>query len=397
MNKAGPATERVMSRMTPAILRFRSRFLKQLVLKQRAFKQWGAIREDLARYLLIAALVGACAAAFAYVAGWLSPGRLSADRIVDALEAHDGKHPGFRRAHAKGLCFSGTFDSNGQGGELSRASVFQPGRYPLIGRFSTGGGMPQAPDGRVVFHAVGLSFSLPHGELWRAALDDVPIFPVATPQAFFDFQRATAPDPATGKPDAARIAAYLAVHPETRAFNQWLKDNPVPSSFANGTYYSINAFRFTDAEGVQHFVRWSLVPEAAFEALDKSTLSTLDKNYLFGEVIGRIQQGPQRWHLLLSVAEPGDTIDNATVQWPASRRAIDAGTLTIDHASLEDDGACRDITFDPLVLPAGIGPSDDPLLSARSAAYSSSLTRRSGEPAQPSALAQEHAAGEKQQ
>ena len=123
-----------MSRFNPAILRLRSGFLKQR----------GAMRADLARYLLIAALVGTCAAAFATVAGWLSPARLSPGKIVDALEAHDGKHPGFRRAHAKGLCFSGYFDSNGQGGELSSASAFQPGRYAVIGRFSTGGGMPQA-------------------------------------------------------------------------------------------------------------------------------------------------------------------------------------------------------------------------------------------------------------
>jgi len=32
--------------------------------------------------------------------------------------------------------------------------------------------------------------------------------------------------------------------------------------------------------------------------------------------------------------------------------------------------------FDPLVLPAGIAPSDDPLLSARSAVHSQSFTRR---------------------
>jgi len=61
------------------------------------------------------------------VAGWLSPARLGPDKIVDALEAHDGKHPGFRRAHAKGLCFSGYFDSNGQGGALSKAWRLKPG------------------------------------------------------------------------------------------------------------------------------------------------------------------------------------------------------------------------------------------------------------------------------
>jgi catalase len=38
------------------------------------------------------------------------------------------------------------------------------------------------------------------------------------------------------------------------------------------------------------------------------------------------------------------------------------------------------------VLPAGILPSDDPLLSARSAVYSQSFTRREGEPKQPSAI-----------
>jgi catalase len=38
------------------------------------------------------------------------------------------------------------------------------------------------------------------------------------------------------------------------------------------------------------------------------------------------------------------------------------------------------------VLPSGIAPSDDPLLSARSAAYSESFTRREGETKSPSAV-----------
>jgi catalase len=46
----------------------------------------------------------------------------------------------------------------------------------------------------------------------------------------------------------------------------------------------------------------------------------------------------------------------------------------------------RDINFDPLVLPNGIAGSDDPLLSARSAAYSESFTRRESEHKDPSAV-----------
>jgi catalase len=60
--------------------------------------------------------------------------------------------------------------------------------------------------------------------------------------------------------------------------------------------------------------------------------------------------------------------------------------LTIDTIESEDTSPTRDITFDPLVLPDGIAGSDDPLLSARSAAYSQSFRRREGEPKTPSAV-----------
>ena len=67
-----------------------------------------------------------------------------------------------------------------------------------------------------------------------------------------------------------------------------------------------------------------------------------------------------------------------------SRDAIDAGTLAVAAIESEAAGNCRDMEFDPLVLPSGIEPSDDPMLSARSAAYSVSFTRRAGETKTPS-------------
>ena len=39
-------------------------------------------------------------------------------------------------------------------------------------------------------------------------------------------------------------------------------------------------------------------------------------------------------------------------------------------------GACRDINYDPLILPTGVDGSEDPLLAARSAVYSVSFNRR---------------------
>ena len=339
------------------------------------------------RLLAIGAVLLVLSAAFAMAAGWLPPHRLGPDAIIDALEAHDGRHPGFRRAHAKGLCIEGSFRSNGNGTLLSRAGIFARSDSPVIGRFSTGGGQPYAPDGRLAFRSLALSLTQANGEQWRMALDDTPIFPVATPQAFVDFQRATAPDPRTGKPDPTRTGTFLAEHPEIRAFLKWQQDTPLSSSFANETFYSINAFRFIDDAGKTWIVRWSFEPETSFEAIDKATLGARPANFLFDDVIARLAHDPLRWHLIVTIAEPGDPTSAATKVWPADRRRIDVGTLVIDRALAEEKGDCRNITFDPLILPSGIAPSDDPLLAARSGAYASSLARRDGEHGQPSALA----------
>jgi len=65
--------------------------------------------------------------------------------MIDGFEQVNG-YPGFRRKHAKGVCIAGHFDSNGQGMRLSKATVFQPGQVPVIGRFSLPGGQPYMPD-----------------------------------------------------------------------------------------------------------------------------------------------------------------------------------------------------------------------------------------------------------
>jgi catalase len=51
----------------------------------------------------------------------------------------------------------------------------------------------------------------------------------------------------------------------------------------------------------------------------------------------------------------------------------------VDKDSPQLSGDCRDINYDPLVLPSGIEGSDDPLLAARSAAYAASYMRRTSE------------------
>jgi catalase len=83
---------------------------------------------------------------------------------------------------------------------------------------------------------------------------------------------------------------------------------------------------------------------------------------------------------MLTVGTPSDPVHDATLPWPPDRRAIDAGTLTLTSIDSDRPGNARDINFDPLVLPDGIQPSGDPLLSVRSAVYGASYRKRLSEP-----------------
>jgi catalase len=339
----------------------------------------------LARLALIGVALAAVIGTFAYFGGWFTPNDLTPARFTDAFEHVDGVHSGFRRNHAKGVGVSGFFESNGNGVRLSEAGVFRPGRVPVIGRFSLGGGQPYVADRPDAVRGLGLQFSLPDGELWRTAMVNLPVFPVRMPEAFYELLIASKPDPATSKPDPAKINAFLARHPETVKALAVIKSQPVSSGFGNSTFHGLNAFRFINSAGDSVPVRWLMTPMQPFEAASTGS-APQGKNFLFDPVIAAIQRQPLQWRLIIIIGQPGDPTNDASIAWPADRQQVDVGTLTLDRVESDETSAARDINFDPLVLPAGIAPSDDPLLSARSAVYSQSFTRRAGETKQPSAI-----------
>jgi catalase len=340
----------------------------------------------LLRLTAIGALVAGIAGLFAYAGGWLTPHTLSPALMVDTFEQVNGRHSGFRRNHAKGVCVTGYFESNGHGLALSKASVFRPGRAPIVGRFAFSGGQPYVSDAPGTVRSMAILFKLPDGEEWRTSMIDIPVFTVNTAEGFHDQLLATAPDPATGTPDPAAMNAFFAKHPESARAMELIHAHPMSSGFANSTYSALNAYRFITAGGTIAPVRWFMTPVQTFAPAGAAQPNPADKNYLFDALIAAIHGNPIQWHLVLMVGQPGDPTADATLPWPPDRQQVDAGVLTIDHIESEDTSPTRDINFDPLVLPNGIAASDDPLLSARSAAYAQSFTRREGEHKYPSAI-----------
>jgi catalase len=323
--------------------------------------------------VLIAAVIAGGAAAFAFTAGWFSPQRLTPDKMVDALTPPTGEPLGHRRNHAKGICFTGVFEANGAGTALSNAQVFARGQYPVLGRFNLGTPDPNAPDATVRVRGMGLQILTPDGQEWRSAMINPPFFAVSTPQAFYELLLASA----SKDPDAMKT--FAAAHPEIAAFGAWAKTGPWTGSYAEERYNGLNSFVFTDSSGAEHTVRWSLLPAAQPVSVSPDDLAKRGPNFLEQEITERVRGGPRRWTMVVAVANPGDPTADPSKAWPEDRRTVEVGTLTVQQIEAERDGPCRDINFDPTVLPSGIRTSDDPFPAARSSVYAKSFDLRTAE------------------
>ncbi len=330
-------------------------------------------RSVLGSLVLIAVAVGAAAVAFAYTAGWFSPQRLTPDKMVDAFAPPTGAPLGHRKNHAKGICFTGIFELNGAGSALSRAQGFTRGQYPALGRFNLATANPDAPDATVRVRGLGLRISTPEGQEWRTAMIDAPFFPVSTPQTFYELLLASA------SKDPNAMKTFAGAHPEIAAFGAWANSAPRTGSYAEERFNSLNSFIFVDNSGAAHAVRWSFLPAAQPVSVSPDDLAKRGPDFLEQEITERVRGGPQRWTMVVTVANPGDPTADPSKAWPEDRRTLEVGTLTVQQIEAERDGPCRDINFDPAVLPTGIQTSDDPFPAARSSAYAKSYDRRTAE------------------
>ncbi len=202
---------------------------------------------------------------------------------------------------------------------------------------------------------------------------DAPFFPVSTPQIFYELLLASA------SKDPNAMKTFAGAHPEIAAFGAWANSAPWTGSYAEERFNSLNSFIFVDNSGATHAVRWSLLPAAQPVSVSPDDLAKRGPDFLEQEITERVRGGPQRWTMMVTVANPGDPTADPSKAWPEDRRTVEVGTLTVQQIEAERDGPCRDINFDPTVLPTGIRTSDDPFPAARSSAYAKSYDRRTAE------------------
>ena len=297
----------------------------------------------------------------------------------DLLQAFDsvngGEHPGFRPAHAKGIMFTGIFKASPDAASLTRAPHAQ-GETSVTVRLSDFAGIPTVPDNDPQIaspRGCAIRFHLGehvHTDIVAHSHDG---FPTRTAEEFAEFLHAlAASDPSKPHPNA--IEQYLGAHPKALQFVQAPK--PIPTSFARESFFSVSAFKFIAADGTSRFGRYRILPELDKEYLDASAAAAKHPNFLFDEIRQRIATGPIKFHIVVQLAEGGDTVDDATVRWPESRPQIRFGEVVLNALVADSDAERRRIIFDPIPRVDGIEASADPLFQPRADLYLLSGRRR---------------------
>ncbi len=300
-------------------------------------------------------------------------------QIMTGLQNVYGKHPGFRKNHAKGVCATGYFVGNAAAQAYSRSPLFLGDTIPVVTRFSIGGGDPNTPDAGRGVRGIGIEYRIPGGGIQHMTMINAPMFFTAVPRGFLENLEAATPDPKTGKPNPEAMKAFAANFPMSVVFGEYLAKHNPPPSYANTPYFGIHTFKFIGKGDKVTLVRWRFVPEDGEKELTADQMAKAPNDFLESALANRAKRGPIRWRMMVTIGQPGDAETNPTVLWPEGRKEIEAGTLSLTAAMPQQGAACNGINYDPLVMAEGIQPTLDPILLFRSPSYAASFALRLGD------------------
>lgn len=291
--------------------------------------------------------------------------------LVNALHTTFGEHHA-RAVHSKGIFFEGTFLPSKEAAAITMAKHLQRVPAKVIVRLSDFTGIPDIPDnaGPANPRGMAIKFIMPDGSTTDIVGHSFNGFPTANSDQFRDLLLSIARSgPGASAPTA--LDSFLSAHPIAKTF---LTTQKLPASYATIEYFGVNAFKFTNNKGVSCFIRYQFIPEheklLTHEQYEKETA-----NYLIDEIQKRIASGPVIFRMYAQIAAPGDAIDDPSVAWPASRKQVLLGTITITKLADNSVASDKALFFIPNNVPSGIEPAD-PMIDFRSKAYPISVKER---------------------
>ncbi|WP_316804483.1 catalase [Pedobacter nototheniae] len=296
--------------------------------------------------------------------------------LVEKMGEVLGYAPGFRAIHAGGRFYHGIFKATDIAKTYSKAVHLQGDNTPVTVRFSKGGVNPDAPFGATLGMAT--RFYLPNGMVMNTVMLNIKYFFANSPEQLLELLESATPTEPGGAPNMAGVQKYTSEHPNVGYALKLLTEREEPVSFAASLFNSPHTFLYRNANDEVTPARSSWVPLADVLSRPVGELSTESIDLLYTELEERLTKGKVEFDLVLEIAGPNDSTDDPSAPWPADRKKVVIGRLTISERANEADFTDPIMNHDPTQLTDGIETSADPVLHARRGVYEASVAKRTG-------------------
>ena len=300
-----------------------------------------------------------------------------------------------RVVHARGSAAHGVFKPYKSMVQYTSAGFLQGPEIetPVFVRFSTVAGGASSADTVRDVRGFSVKFYTQEGN-YDLVGNNIPVFFIQDAIKFPDLIHAVKPEPHNGMPQAASAHDtfwdFATLMPESTHMLMWaMSDRAIPRSLRMMEGFGIHAFRFINAQGVSHFVKFHWKPKLGVHSLawdEAQKLAGKDADFHRRDLWEAIDSGNfPEWELGVQIvdegkeAELGFDILDSTKLIPESQVPVQLiGKMTLNRNPDNFFAETEQVAFHPGHLVPGIDFSNDPLLQGRLFSYTDTQLSRLG-------------------
>lgn len=321
-------------------------------------------------------------------AGPNGPALLQDVQLLQKLQRFDRERIPERVVHARGTGVHGEFVASADLSDLTKASVFTPGRHtPVFVRFSAVVHGNHSPETLRDPRGFATKFYTADGN-WDLVGNNFPTFFIRDAIKFPDMVHAFKPDPRTNLDDDSRRFDFFSHVPEaTRTLTQLYSNEGTPAGYRFMDGNGVHAYKFVNAKGETTYVKFHWKSLQGLKNLDPKQVEQVqgkDYAHMTHDLVTAITKGDfPKWDLYIQTLKPEqlaafdfDPLD-ATKVWPdVPERKIGQMVLNknVDNFFQETE----QVAMAPANVVPGIEPSEDRLLQGRVFSYADTQMYRIG-------------------
>ena len=300
-----------------------------------------------------------------------------------------------RVVHARGFSAHGEFEVYDSLEEYTDAEFLKnPSRKtPVFVRFSTVAGSKGSSETVRDARGFATRFYTDEGNFDLVG-NNIPVFFIQDAIKFPDLIHAVKPEPHNGMPQAASAHDtfwdFVANNQEAAHMAMWtMSDRAIPRSFRMMEGFGIHTFRFVNAKGESHFIKFHWKPKLGVHSLvwdEAQKLSGKNADFHRGDLYEAIENGDYpEWELGVQIIKEEDEFNfdfdilDPTKLWPEEDIPVKiVGKMTLNRNVENVFAENEQVAYHPGNVVKGIDFSNDPLLQGRLFSYTDTQINRFG-------------------